>query len=253
MKRSITTVVVLVLILALTLGAVAWAAGSWKLVVRVKGNVESKPIAEVGWTPILTSRPLGDTDEVRTLEDSEGKIMLSGGNVIRLFAKTRIQLAKIDETDTSRQTRVRQDSGRVEVRVARESGRRQTFEVETPSAVLAVRGSLFRSDVAPDGTTVGEAVEDTLYVTAQGKTIEIPPGFFSTINPGMVPGPIQPVPGTTGSAPATGPGGSFDQGAQTGAGGSTSAAPPTMLNPGATVTVPGAAGGAGGCGGPCMP
>lgn len=164
-----------------------FAEATFKILVRVKGKVETKKAADSDWKQIFSQRQVGDDDEARTLEASEGKILLPGGNIVRMYDNTSVQIGKIETGDTSISSQVKQNAGKILVEVKRTAGEKQKFEVQTPTAVLAVRGPVFYSDVAGDGTTSAKAIIDPLEVTAQGKTVICEPGFMTVIKPGMPP------------------------------------------------------------------
>lgn len=164
-----------------------FAQANIKILVKIKGKVESKKIADNQWKRIFSQRQVGDDDEARTLEASEGKILLPGGNVVRMYDNTSVKIGKIEMADTSIFSQVKQSAGKILVEVKRGTGKKQKFEVQTPTAVLAVRGSVFYSDVAGDGTTSAKAIIDPLEVTAQGKTVICEPGLMTVVKPGMTP------------------------------------------------------------------
>lgn len=239
MKKSCKEFLLLLLI-AFLLTAFCYtvfAQASFKILVKVKGKVECKKGSEDKWKQIFSQRPVADNDEARTLESSEGKLLLPGGNVVRMYENTSVQIGKIEMGDASISSQVKQNAGKVLVEVKRATGKKQKFEVQTPTAVLAVRGSVFYSEVGVDGGTKAKAIIDPLEVTAQGKTVICQPGFVTTVQPGMQ--PINPFvdpnfapPG--GIPPEYSPG---NTGGTTPPGGQGPSQPP-VVNPGAEPTVP---------------
>jgi len=187
--RAATLIIACILLLSFI--SAAFAEVNWKLVVKVKGTVENKKLNDDKWKPIFSSRPLSNDDLARALDQSEGKILLEGGNVVRFFENSIVEIAKVEANETSKLTQVKQTIGKIYCHVERIAGKKQRFEVHTPTAVLAVRGSDFVSLVLADGTTTCWPVIDPLEVTAAGKTIIINPGSSVTVTPDGIQTPQQ--------------------------------------------------------------
>ncbi|MBI2251413.1 MAG: FecR domain-containing protein [Armatimonadetes bacterium] len=165
------------------------SAGGWKIVVKSKGIVESKKFQENEWKEIFSSRPLKAEDFARTLKNSEAKILIQGGHVIRLYENTQIQLAKLDEKASAKGFKFIQNIGKIWTHVEKLFGKDEYFEVQTPTAVLAVRGTDFYSQVEADGTTKVGVGSGQIEVSAAGITLIIPAGQTTTITPNNPPAP----------------------------------------------------------------
>lgn len=68
------------------------------------------------------------------------------------------------------------------------------FKVETPVAVVGVRGTTFGVNVAPDGKTSIQTIEGVVGIVAAGEEIQLEKGRFSIINPTEKPSATQPIP-----------------------------------------------------------
>lgn len=186
MKRKISYLLIILFVLV-NLSGLYSQDSQWKLAIRVKGNVESLKAGEKEWKPIFQSRKLHDNDSIRTKANSEGKILLENGSAAVLMQNTQIQIQKLELTEKKQTTYFQQTIGKIKVHVEKIIGKEQVFEVKTPSAVLAVRGTDFTSDVAEDGTTEVEVEDGTVWVTAMDVTVELWPGMKTTITPGQPP------------------------------------------------------------------
>ncbi|MBU2954435.1 FecR family protein [Marinobacter sp. F3R08] len=108
---------------------------------------------------------LADGSEVRVSPDS------------RLIFNRLTQYGKAGMVDT----RLRLDRGAIDTRVkpVMEGGAR--FEIETPSAVAAVRGTAFSLQTSPEGTHL-QVTEGNVDFGAPGKTRRIPAGFSASLS-----------------------------------------------------------------------
>jgi hypothetical protein len=77
------------------------------------------------------------------------------------------------------------------------------FEIETPSATIAVRGTDFAADVAADGTTQVTVMRGIVDVTAQHVTVAVLTGQETTVWPGQPPGRVRPEPIVTSEPQST--------------------------------------------------
>jgi hypothetical protein len=97
-------------------------------------------------------------DEVRTGPDSEVELRwarMAGGLRVKLGSDTRftIQKAIVNKSSDEEQSRLKIDDGTIWIRLRKALTGKSKFEVETPTAVAAVRGTVFRVSVLPEGAT----------------------------------------------------------------------------------------------------
>lgn len=142
-------------------------------------------------------------------------IQLADGSVIRLGRDSHLifnRLTRFGKTGMI-DTRMRLDRGELDadVEVLIEDGSR--FEVDTPSAVAAVRGTAFRLQVEPSSTEL-QVTEGTVAFGPAGRTVNIPAGFSGTAGQGTrspvdirrlppAPQPGNPLPDTAHKLPQT--------------------------------------------------
>jgi len=124
-------------------------------------------------------------DIVRTGDDSWAQITFFDGTTVDLEAGTEIEIVLLaGSADTASTTiRLKQAIGSIIFRVYRIIDPESSYEVETPAAVVAVRGSAMRVDVIEDGTTLITNLAGDIWASAQGVELQIPEGRQCIIRP----------------------------------------------------------------------
>lgn len=122
------------------------ATGEWKLVVKIKGDVESQRADESQWNKIWQSRILKDGDKARTQDNSMAKIRLSDQSVVLIGSNTLVEVSEFKLTDNARTAKIKLILGKIRVKVGQFMGDSSKFEVTTPNAALAARGTEFYVD-----------------------------------------------------------------------------------------------------------
>ncbi|MDO6443631.1 FecR domain-containing protein [Marinobacter sp. 2_MG-2023] len=110
-------------------------------------------------------------------------ITLADGSEVRLSPDSRLIFNRLTQYGKSGMidTRLRLNRGEVHTRVKPviEGGAR--FEIETPSAVAAVRGTAFSLQTGPEGTSV-QVTEGVVDFGARNRAQRIPAGYSATIS-----------------------------------------------------------------------
>jgi hypothetical protein len=190
MNRKIT----LIVLLAFCLMTVTMAFATnpmWKLVVKVRGTVENQYQGSQEWHMIWQSRMLKDGDSARTGRDSRANIRLADNSVITLGENTQVQMSQFQLQKESRLTKINLVFGKVRSRVGRFTGKDSKFEVKTPNAVLAARGTEFlveygtpeKQGDASNGTTKVMVFENSVDITSGGTTTTVSEGSSAFVNP----------------------------------------------------------------------
>ena len=86
-------------------------------------------------------------DSIRTEENSSAKLFFEEGTETTLGSYSKAVLAKLDETDDAVQTKVKLISGQAWNKVKRLLNADDQYEIETPTAIMGVRGTLFLTGV----------------------------------------------------------------------------------------------------------
>ncbi len=134
-------------------------------------------------------------DRIRTGPEGYATVTYFDGSTTTLDPGTDIILRRLDKLpDGGAQISFHQEAGRTWNRVQHLVDANSRFEGTTASAVAFVRGTEFILTVTGDGRTIVEAVSETTFVEANGVTVELPPGFLTTVTQGQAPATPVPAP-----------------------------------------------------------
>ncbi len=187
MKRK-SVLLILVAFLVFSCSTAFAVPEHWKLVIRQKGTVENQSQGRGQWHMIWQSRMLRDGDLARTGSDSRANIRLADQSVITLGENTQVEVAQFQVQKQSRAAEIKLFFGRVRSRVGRFGGRDSKFEVKTPNAVLAARGTDFLVEYMASPAQSGEGgstklmvFESSVDVTSNGTTTTVSEGNSAII------------------------------------------------------------------------
>jgi hypothetical protein len=141
------------------------------------------------WIEGAVEMSLGVGDKLKTGDDSGAEITFFDGSTMELQAGTQIEITSLDfsaDTDVTTIT-LMQTIGTTISRVTKFLDPASRYEVETPTGVVAVRGSGVEIHVGEDGTTWGCNLEGDIQATAQDVDLQIPEGRCFIIGPGHTP------------------------------------------------------------------
>ncbi|PID44374.1 MAG: hypothetical protein CSB48_01975 [Proteobacteria bacterium] len=147
------------------------------LTVSITGEVLIKKSQETRWKPLLPKQHLRVGDTIKTVNGSV-LIRFADQSVLRLDKNTKVvfnrlsQFGKSGMTDTG----LRLEKGRVSTKVAPVKVNGSRYEISTPSAVAAVRGTEFRLHTNGRQTDL-EVVEGTVNLSSPSETVDIPAGY----------------------------------------------------------------------------
>lgn len=202
MKKWVSILLTLLFICNLFVWPCFAISDDWKLVVKVKGTVESQKKSETNWVNIWQSRMLTSGDKTRTGNDSRANIRLADQSIITIGANTVVEMSTIEISKDKRNVKCVLDYGKIKVKVGKFFGTDSNFEVETPNAVLAARGTEFyveqqkitKQDGAIGLTTYVMCFSGTVegYVSETGQTFTCDAGQAYGVTPAgdVVPNPL---------------------------------------------------------------
>jgi alpha-tubulin suppressor-like RCC1 family protein len=141
------------------------------------------------WIEAEVGMSLEAGDSIRTDDNSGAEITFSEGSTIELEAGTEIEIASLDISTGTGSTTIalEQTIGSLIFRVAKIVDPASRYEVETPTGVVAVRGSATHVYVMEDGTTGAINLEGDIWAVAQGVELQVPEGQQCIIRPGEPP------------------------------------------------------------------
>jgi uncharacterized repeat protein (TIGR01451 family) len=146
------------------------------------------------WHEATLGTTLQPGDTIKTGGSSKAEITFFEGSTIELEASAEIVVSEIGVKDTGSTTiRLTQLLGKTISRVKKLTDSASSYEIETPAAIAAVRGSTMVVTVATDGATVVANEHGDIRVIVDGTEYIIHEGMKRTIIPGQPPGPEVPI------------------------------------------------------------
>lgn len=135
-----------------------------------KGTVEYLKSGAAAWVAVKAPFMLEVGDQVKTGPKSKAEIYIKYGSKVRLGAETTFVISKVSPQENAVQV-VR---GRMQAWIRKFAGR--GFSVRTPSAVCAVRGTVFEVEVAESGQTAWNLFSGSLQIADnRNRTVDLAP------------------------------------------------------------------------------
>jgi hypothetical protein len=193
--RLVVSILALFLLVAIpSFGCNRSAARTPAFISFLEGDAQIKKAGTADWIKAKINEPLATGDVVKSGMNSKVSVTFFDGSVIDLKPETQIKIEELQQGQ-SKSIKLKQEIGATLSKVEKLVDSASRYEIETPAAVAAVRGSQMIVEVEIDGTTSVGNVEGSISVTAQGVEVPVPEGKHSTVVPGSIPG--QPTEGTT--------------------------------------------------------
>jgi hypothetical protein len=179
MRRKLWAILILTALVASALAGCdqnSPGASTLNILSITEGTVFVMKAGTGDWIEAQGGMSLEAGDSIRTDDNSSAEITFSEGTTIELEAGTEIEIASLDiSTDTGSTTiALEQTIGSLIFRVAKIVDPASRYEVETPTGVVAVRGSATQVYVMEDGTTGAINLEGDIWAVAQGVELQVP-------------------------------------------------------------------------------
>lgn len=144
-------------------------------VLNVNGDVSYRPRRDDPATPLMAGQHVA-LGSVLVSGDGSARITLGTYGELLLRPHSVLEISSVGAAETGGQSsQVHLEQGEVEAQVAPQS--RSRFEVRTPSAIAAVRGTRYRVASLPqEDSTRGEVLEGVVAVQA-ASSVDVPAGF----------------------------------------------------------------------------
>ena len=161
-------------------------------VINVTGTVNYKTSVSDNLISLTSKQTVNIGDAVKTGKNGSALIQFADGSTLLMQKNSQVifnTLSSYGETGMV-DTRFRLQQGRIEtsVKPMRDSGSR--YEITTPAAVAAVRGTKFRVAYQDDRQTMAsEVVKGSINVAAEGVNQPVNPGFGTITEKGKPPQP----------------------------------------------------------------
>jgi hypothetical protein len=178
MRKKLLSILVLSILAASTLVGCGSSPSTLTILSITEGNVSVMKAGTGSWIEAQVGMSLEAGDSVKTGDNSSAEITFFDGSTIELQAGTEIEITSLDiSTDTGSTTiTLEQTIGNTISRVTKILDPASHYEVETPTGVAAVRGSVMQVYVIEDGTSWIINLEGDISVVAQGVELQIPEG-----------------------------------------------------------------------------
>jgi len=138
---------------------------------------------------------LQEGDVIRTGEGAHAVLTFFDGSVIELEPDSEIRVETLQATSAGDLLMTMQQTiGRSWHVVSRTLSPNSKYEVRTPAATAAVRGTAFLVTVTPQGLANVQTTDGVVGMAGGGQEVLVPAGFQSNVPPGGVPEPTTPAP-----------------------------------------------------------
>lgn len=152
---------------------------------EIRGTVEVQLAGNESWLPAPEHESIDSGDQIRTGNESGAVLTFPDDSKTFIAPETELSILRMTTTpDNSRQVIVlRQNTGQTFHIVQPLPSAGSRFEVQTPSAIVVVRGTQFAVEVDSAGATTVTVDEGVVDVIAQGTTVVLEAGETMTVNP----------------------------------------------------------------------
>jgi len=198
MRNKLLLILALIILVASTVvgcGGGSPCPSTLTILSITEGEVSVMKAGTNDWTEAEVEMELEVGDTIKTGGNSSAEITFFDGSTMELEAGTEIEILSLDlACDTGVTTiTLEQMIGDTISRVTKILDPASSYEVETPSGVVGVRGSAVRIQVFfddlnyEDGTTLVTNLEGNIYAIAQGVELQVPEGEQCIMIPGQPP------------------------------------------------------------------
>jgi len=154
----------------------------------IKGNVEVQSGESREWTPLRLNDRLKEGSRIRTGEESSVEIVFENGDSFLQSPNSNSGLSaarKMDGNHTLYKWFL--GAGRTIARIKSATGRESRFEIDTPSSICAVRGTVFRTAVDSTDSTRSEVLQGIVDVEGMNQKVKLQEGEGTLVKKGGPP------------------------------------------------------------------
>lgn len=134
-----------------------------------------------GWSPARLNDVLNPGDAVKTGEEARAEITIADGYLVRMKENSHLLITHVN---TSGLTKLKVFLGGVWVTIEKALTGASKFQVEMPSAVAAVKGTVFRCDVPSDAEALTYVYEGEVELVAGQERVKVAPARYARIRRG---------------------------------------------------------------------
>jgi hypothetical protein len=150
---------------------------------ELRGHVDVQRGGRGDFRPLSKDSLVKTNDVVRAAQDGSAEFRWPDGMRMRVTPGTQLAIQKVSFNSAARanSSEFKLDSGKIFVRIVRSLAPNSKFEVETPTAVASVRGTIFSVEVK-NGKTQVAVYKGEVKVSSESSS----GGKASTITPGQI-------------------------------------------------------------------
>ncbi len=123
------------------------AKGSRAVVTFVEGEAQMTSAGRDNWRKLQVNALLKPGDKVRVLENGRLELVLDNRSVLRLAGNSTLELKEVERRPKKENYRFSLSVGKMWTRITRLLGFGSKYQVETPTAITAVQGTVYDLDV----------------------------------------------------------------------------------------------------------
>jgi len=128
-----------------------------------------------GWRAVQLNMVLRERDVIQTSAQSEVRLETPDGSIVTLGENTTLEISSLKNTPKASNTKIKLVGGSMVTNVQKLVDKKSTFEIQTPTATAAVRGTIVELDVGKGGVTEIKVFDGKVLVAPAGsrKFVEI--------------------------------------------------------------------------------
>ncbi len=132
----------------------------------LEGQVQVKKGGEGNWSPARPNSILSEKDQIRVAAKSRAELILDNQSVMRLSENTVLSLQKLEEERASQKdtTKVNLLAGKLWTRTAKLFNPASRYDVQTPTAIAGVQGTVYQINVGDDRSTTIQVYQGAVNV-----------------------------------------------------------------------------------------
>ncbi len=158
----------------------------------IKGNVLYQPPNTNQWKMLFLNDNIEEGSKIKTEDESRVEITFKYGHSLLQDSNTLLELSKSREkADLFTFQKLFLLTGKTIAKIKKATGRESRFQIDTPSAICAVRGTAFRTSVDKNDTTRAEVLQGYINVEAMNRVVALEGGEGTLIKKGESPMPPQ--------------------------------------------------------------
>ncbi len=161
----------------------------------VRGDVRVRSSSDAQWKTAAGGEKLAQGASIRTGTDGQAVLRWGQDNAVKVFPLSNVGITELLAKGNVGRTKFALQNGRLLAKASKLKTHDSTFEIRTPTAIAAVRGTAFDVSMSPqaDRTSIA-VVEGSLYVSAGDEVLIVSAGFETVAEKDAAPSRPAPIP-----------------------------------------------------------